>query len=253
MIIGSHADLPSVLSGVSIGPVNPPSEEARHAIAVLRVSVGDEVVLFDGAGREATGRVARTDRKRLTVEVSHVERRPVELSRQVTLAVGMPRTHRQGYLVEKCTELGVGAIWPIDTDYTVTRPGSAAVEKWRRRAIEAAKQAERAWIPTIVEPQSFESALKRIAEFNASSLTDTGPSLPSFRAFLASVPAGCPVLVWVGPEGGWSETEARQAVEAGAVRTTLGPTVLRTETAAVAVCAAAAMLDTEENAEKNRS
>ena len=231
----------------SIGSVSPPPEEAHHAIAVLRVAVGDEVLLFDGAGREATGLIARVHRKRLTVDVSRIERRPFELSRRITLAVAMPRTHRQGYLIEKCTELGVAGIWPIGTERAVTRPGPAAVEKWRRRAMEAAKQADRAWIPTIAQPQAFKAALKRISEFETSSMTDTGPSLPPFRSFLGSVPVGSSVLVWLGPEGGWSEEETRQAVEAGAVRSTLSPTVLRTETAAMTVCAAAAMLTMEQN------
>lgn len=121
---------------------------------------------------------------------------------------------------------------------------SAGVDKWSRRAIEAAKQSGRAWVPTIAVPQRFLESIDRIGEFDAASLTHPDPALMPFDAFLASGPVGRSVLVWVGPEGGWSEAEYDRAIDAGAVLTTLGPTVLRTETAAVAVCAAAALQST---------
>ncbi len=224
------------------GSVTLPPEEARHAVTVLRAAVGDDMELFDGNGGQAGGVITHVGERGLVVEVRQVERRPFELLRRITLAVAMPKTHRQGYLVEKCTELGVAAIWPIITERSVTRPRPAALEKWSRRAVEAAKQSGRSWLPTFTNPQPFRETLARIGEFDAAGMTEVGFGLPLFASFLAARPDASSLLVWVGPEGGWSDAERKQAVGAGAVLTGLGPNVLRTETAAVAVCAAAAMI-----------
>lgn len=224
-------------------------EESHHAMASLRAETGREVVLFDGAGREGVGVVdleagekGRAGKhRRLRVQVSSVRKRPFELAHKITLAVAMTKPLRQGYLVEKCTELGVAAIWPIMAERGVARPTAAAVEKWHRRAIEATKQSGRAWVPQITAPQSFSECLTRVGEFSASVLLHIDPSGIPFSAVLARQPEGAAMLAWVGPEGGWSDAEREGAAEAGVLLGTLGPTVLRTETAAVAVCAAAAM------------
>lgn len=245
------------------------AEESHHAVAVLRAKPGQEIILFDGAGGQAMARIVEIDRRLLRVEMKQPVQLPFELASRITLAVAMTRPHRQAYLIEKCTELGVAAIWPIIAERSVgkgeprvsaptsvgtsrglkstadqTRKQETRVDKWSRRAIEAAKQSGRAWVPKIATPQRFLESTDRIGEFDAASLTHPDPALMPFDRFLASGPVGRSVLVWVGPEGGWSEAEYDRAIDAGAVLTTLGPTVLRTETAAVAVCAAAALQST---------
>jgi 16S rRNA (uracil1498-N3)-methyltransferase len=234
---------------LSEGSVLLSPEESRHVSASLRAEPGREVVLFDGAGREGRGVIVQSGqgkgrqatRRRIVVNVTGVTQRPFELSLRITLAVAMTKPQRQGYLVEKCTELGVAAIWPVIADRSIGRPTPTTSEKLFRRAIEAAKQAGRAWVPQIAPPRTFSTCLRRIADFNASAITHTDASLNPFGTFLAAQPEAASLLVWVGPEGGWSDAERDAVIEAGALPTTLGPTVLRTETAAVAVCAAAAM------------
>ena len=222
--------------------LNPlPEEESHHAIAALRVRLDQKVTLFDGQGGEAVGRVRRLGKQHLEVEVPRISRRPFELTCQLTLAVAMPKAHRQGYLIEKCTELGVAAVWPITTERSVVRSRRGAVEKWRRRAIEAAKQSDRCWVPQLPPPQTFEESLERAGESASAAIMDPGATASLFRDFLLAAPDVTSVIVWVGPEGGWSDDERRRAAGAGAKPTKLGPTVLRTETAAVAVCAAIAV------------
>ena len=117
------------------GTLELPPEESRHLVSSLRASPGSEVVLFDGAGGEAAGVLQRVDRRRAQVVVGRVTRRPFELAHRLTLAVAMGRAHRQGYLVEKCTELGVAAIWPIVAARSVARPDKDAVARWSRRPV----------------------------------------------------------------------------------------------------------------------
>ncbi len=124
------------------------AEEAHHAVHALRLATGDAIVVFDGRGNEAGAQVTKASRGELLVEVEDVSGHGFDTPARLTLAVSMPKTHRQGYLIEKCTELGVTAIWPMMTKHTVAKPGQAAVEKWRRRAIEAAKQSGRRWLPS---------------------------------------------------------------------------------------------------------
>jgi len=213
------------------------------------------VVLFDGQGNEGNGTIVEAGKKKTSVDVQTIRKRPFELFHRVTLAVAMGRAHRQGYLIEKCTELGVAAIQPIIAERSVSKPDGGSVDKWRRRAIEACKQAGRAWLPMIESPISFDDSLQRVKSFDSTCLVhpsmdtqkasecSTSDSLcsQSFSSLLASLSQPSSILVWVGPEGGWSGTERQQAESAGVSLASLGPTVLRTETAAIAVCAAAAM------------
>jgi RsmE family RNA methyltransferase len=107
--------------------------------------------------------------------------------------------------------------------------------------VEAAKQSARAWVPTVESPQTFARAVARIGEFSAAAIAHPDSSATPFTDFLRNHGEGSTLLVFVGPEGGWSEAECRVAIAAGAVSIRLSPTVLRSETAAVTVCAAAAL------------
>lgn len=217
------------------------AEESHHAATSLRLSAGDGVVLFDGAGSEASGLITRVNRKRVDVEVSDVKQVPFELTCRLTLGVAMGRAHRQAYLVEKCTELGVAAIWPIIAEHSTARPGASAVTKWERRAVESAKQSGRAWVPQFEPPMSLTTCLARARKFDVAAMADTDRAATPFPALLERQRHARSMLVLVGPEGGWSDAERDEAKRAGLTRIKLGPTVLRTETAAVALCAAVAM------------
>jgi len=216
-------------------------EESHHAAHVLRLRAGDALVLFDGSGREAEARVGRVSRKAVEVEAAAISTRPLDTVHGITLAVALAKSHRHAYLVEKCTELGVAGFWPILAGRSVTRPGDFAVEKWSRRAIEAAKQSERAWVPTFHRPQTLADAVARIGEFEAAALADV-EGKTTLSTFLCAQPPGASILVFVGPEGGFAPAEREQLISAGAQPARLAPTILRAETAAVAVCAAEAML-----------
>ena len=215
-------------------------EESHHATRVLRVGVGQEVLLFDGAGREARGQVESVTRTQTIVAAESLTAYPFDLHLRLTLAVAMTKMHRQSYLVEKCTELGVAGLWPIATERSVAQPAEAAVEKWSRRAVEACKQSGRAWVPSIETSQPLDRALARHCEFAAAFAAVPGALRP-FDAALAAAPQDARVLVFVGPEGGWSPAELAAFESWGITSVALSPTTLRTETAAVTVCAAVAL------------
>jgi len=226
---------------LAVGSVTLSAAESHHAAVVRRAKNGDEVVLFDGAGAEASGRIARPNRRAVVVDVEQITHHPPDLAIDLTLAVALGKAQRQSYVIEKCTELGVGAIWPLGTDRSVSRPGAATVEKWNRRAIEAAKQSRRRWLPQITAARALTDAAAAFDQFDYVAFADTEGTRLEWDRAVRSLERGSRVLVLIGPEGGWSAAERSQLEECGAAAICLAPTVLRTETAAVAACAAVSL------------
>ena len=226
------------------GRIALPPDEAHHARSVLRSRIGDRVELFDGRGAVGRGTICTIERHtvEVEVEVEHVEQIEYDLRHRIVLAVAVGKAHRQSYLVEKCTELGAAGIWAIRSERSVTKPGEFAAEKWAKRAIESCKQCGRAWAPEVDGPFRVEQALARRGDFAAMALADPIDRAIPFDGFLRTVSAGSSVLVWVGPEGGWTDAERSNLIANGATAVRLAPTILRTETAAVAACASAAMV-----------
>ncbi len=186
-------------------------------------------MLFDGRGHEARGRIVGSTRGGVDVSVEEIVscERPLP---ELTLAVAMPKGPRQDVLIEKCTELGVRAIRPMVTQRTVSDASKHRVAKWRRTAIEAAKQSGQCWLPELYGPSSLETILSEFKQFDH-----------VFIAMLGGdrVPAivGRSILGLIGPEGGWTEEELRSIVAAGGRAVSLGPNILRIETAAISLAA----------------
>jgi 16S rRNA (uracil1498-N3)-methyltransferase len=219
-----------------------PATAARH-VQVLRLQPGDEVTLFNGEGGEFTAEVLRMGRSDVSVKVlAHrgVER---EASRQVHLAIGMPANERMDWLVEKATELGVASIQPLHTAHSVLRlSGERAARKqahWQSIAAAACEQCGRNRVPLIhavsdlpvwlVAPRSMPSFVL--------SLQDSAAD-PSPLAQRLEPPA---FVCLVGPEGGLSAQEEAAALASGMLPLSLGSRVLRSETAGIAVVAAATL------------
>lgn len=206
-------------------------------------------MLFDGQGREAAGVIASATRSGVEVEVQDIALHP-RLSPELTLAVALPKGPRQDLLIEKCTELGVATLVPLLTERSVSGTSEHKLERWRRTAIEAAKQSGQAWIPQFEMPESFERSLGRIPAHDQA-LIAHGLDRPGtlFESDTGAAPAQSESpgerrpfptllarpLVFVGPEGGWAPAELDALLAAGCRPLSLGPNILRIETAAIAV------------------
>jgi 16S rRNA (uracil1498-N3)-methyltransferase len=206
--------------------------EAQHLTKVMRASVGDEITLFDGSGREYLGRVAAISRQFVELEVIQQREVDRELRSAVTLAVALPKGDRQQWLVEKLTELGVTRLIPIVCQRSVAQPSESALARIERWVIEASKQCGRNRLMEIGAPQSWkELAIAATGNRYIAHTADT--NTPSFVAEQ-------PLLAAVGPEGGWAPDEVAIALEHGWQPLSLGPRILRVETAAIAIAALAA-------------
>jgi 16S rRNA (uracil1498-N3)-methyltransferase len=212
-----------------------PPGPARH-VQVRRLQPGDALVLFDGRGGEWTARVEAMGRQ--SVRVEPVEQHGVdrELALPVTLAVGMPANERMDWLVEKATELGVAALQPLVCERSVLRLDGERAERkrehWQAQAVAAAEQCGRTRVPQV-------HAVRRLADWRAGGLPAATRWLlsPQAAARPPRPAAAAPVLVLSGPEGGLSPSEEAAARAAGFVDLSLGPRVLRAETAPLAVLA----------------
>ena len=204
--------------------------ESRHAASSRRLAVGDVVVLFDGRGSVARGPIESIGRRAVGVEIAVVARCDIDVPVKLTLAVAFPKGPRQDVLVEKCTELGVAAIWPMRCARSIAEPSTHRLGKLRRTVIEACKQSQRAWLCELREPVSFSEVVGSIGQFEAAVIADgstdgsNGGESTSHKS----------VLVLVGPEGGFTAEELAAARDAGCGVLRLGQTILRTETAAIA-------------------
>ena len=232
------------------GEVPLPEHVARQVATVLRMRPGDPVVLFDGAGGEWRAALAAVGRGSATARLLAYDVPGREPALRLTLCQALLKADRFEWVIQKGTELGVAEFVPLVTRRVVAADrvgaagGPAASEsklaRWRRIAVEAAEQSGRLAVPLVHPPRSLEAAL----ESRAPRLVcwEDERRLP-FPAALGEVVGGGSneVAVFVGPEGGFTPEEVQAATAAGARAASLGPRILRSETAAV-VAAALALL-----------
>ncbi len=209
-------------------------EEARHLVRVLRGRVGDEVRVFDGRGGEWPARIAALGRNEVALEVGPPSVVPAAPATSLTLAVALPKGERQKWLVEKLTELGAARLVPLVVERGVAEATPAALERLRRGAIEACKQCGRNTLLEIAAAATIAEACAAVSAVGGRAILCDPAGPPLADAAFRGVAA---VVGLVGPEGGFTADETAAAVAAGAVRASLGPHVLRVETAAIALAA----------------
>jgi 16S rRNA (uracil1498-N3)-methyltransferase len=216
-----------------------PAGAARH-VQVLRLQPGDAITLFNGQapGGEFDATVTHMGRSDVQVEVGAHHSTEREPKRQVHLAVGVPANDRMDWLIEKATELGVASIQPLMSERSVLRlTGERADKKiahWQSVAVAACEQCGGNRVPTVHSMQSLASWLKALPTAEPMQrmlLSLAAGSAPLHTHSHAAPPALCFLS---GPEGGLSPAEEAAAINAGFAPVSLGPRVLRSETAALA-------------------
>lgn len=232
-------------SSVTLAP-----DESRHLREVLRLKVGDEVYVFNGAGQEFHCRITESRRDTAELEVvSEISPAKPESPLRLTLAVALLKGEKFDLVVQKATELGVVCVVPVVTQHADIRLRDASdaakrVARWQRIALEASKQSGRAVVPEIRIPVDFESLI-RASEHQDGASEDEGRELMFSEREGESLQEACrssqvrpsSVTALIGSEGGWADKEITIARAAGWTIITLGGRTLRAETAAIAVAA----------------
>jgi 16S rRNA (uracil1498-N3)-methyltransferase len=211
--------------------------ETHHAIDVLRMNPGDKAVVFNGRGVEATVEIADISRKSVTLrKVLHGK--SAAISCEITLAQAVPKAKAMDIIVQKAVELGASAICPLLSERTVIQVDEGDAErkqqKWQSVAIEAAKQCGQNWLPNVALPCSPKEFFSHPVRYDLMLIASLQPDSMHLKRLLAEVAGKKPksVLILIGPEGDFTPAETALAKSHGCRPITLGPIVLRTETAA---------------------
>jgi 16S rRNA (uracil1498-N3)-methyltransferase len=219
--------------------------EAHHARHVLRLAPGHEVTVLEGSGTVLRCRIEHLERDAL--EVAVLERTEVPRPQgEVTLLQAIPKGSLFDSIVQKSCELAVSRIVPLITERVISRfdeaDGQRKAEKWRLTAVEAIKQCGAAWLPEVTDPLSPEKYLATQTDVElpllASLQEDRQHPRAWFQEFVSHhgrLPNS--VSIWIGPEGDFTPAEVKTILAAGAKPISLGPLVLRAETAALAALA----------------
>jgi len=212
--------------------------DAHKIVDVLRKRSGDAIEIVDSSAQRFAATLeieGRSVRARLNERRAAPEARGLD----ITVAQGLPKGQKMDFVVEKATELGAATIIPIYSERTiVSDTGTTKIDRWRRLAKTAAAQCGRDRIPEIAEPRKYAELLASFSEYDTVlfpwELAEPKPLRDTLPGLLKSARR---VLVIIGPEGGFSHAEAEAAQRAGAHMISLGPRILRTETAALVALA----------------
>lgn len=206
---------------------------SKHLLTVLRLKAGAPVILFNGDGREFSARLEGANRNRASVSIGTQRPARTESPLAITLVQGISRGERMDYTLQKAVELGVQCVIPVLTERSVVKlDDKNTVRKlshWQSVAIGACEQSGRTRIPKIEAPQAFNRFLSEMDRSDTLKLM-LDPGADTSSRMLAR-PAGQSLMLLVGPEGGLSDMERSLALRSGFQGITLGPRILRTETA----------------------
>ena len=215
-------------------------EDARHIALSLRMKNGEKLVLCDGKGREADAVIREAYPESVVLDIEERRDSAAEPETEVILYQALPKFDKLEYIVQKSVELGVSKIVPVLTSRCISRPDEKTMkkklERLRKISDEAAKQSGRGKLPEIGELLTFKNAVLEITKAETPILFFEHAQYPLHE--IMEKRTGGTIAMMVGSEGGFSDEEAEYAKEKGALIASLGPRILRCETAPVAALAA---------------
>ena len=217
---------------IAPGPVTLDADASHRLLAVMRLRAGDPFLVFSGDGKEWRASVSVVERTRIQATVGELARTVAPLPLIVECWCAVVRPNRFDWAVEKCTEAGVDVFRPLASEHSARgeAPSATRQQRWERLAIEAAEQSGRLSVPVIAPLAKFEQLLSQpigvliLFDREGRPWPETMPLIPQQGR----------VTLAVGPEGGFSLDEVASAKSRGALIVSLGPNILRTETAALA-------------------
>ncbi|MEY2493298.1 MAG: rRNA (uracil1498-N3)-methyltransferase [Verrucomicrobiota bacterium] len=215
--------------------------EARHAARVLRLKPGARVAAFNGRGREVTAEIVSIHGDEIRLRKLHEALTP-PLRCRIALAQAIPKGKNMDLIVQKAVEIGAAEIAPLLSDRTVVTVSEEGMvqkqQKWQQIAIEAAKQCGQNWLPSVHRPKTVRDFFSAAPDFDLQLIGSLQSDAMHLKTVLADYrrehgdrPAS--VMMCIGPEGDFTPAELNLARARGCIPITLGPIILRVETAAI--------------------
>jgi len=228
------------------------AEDSNHILNVLRLERGAQIIVCDGNGMDYICELSETTKNAVTVRILSSAPCPAEPQTKVTLFQGLPKFDKMELIIQKCVEIGVSAIVPVITDRTIVKMNgkeAAKVARWQKICESAAKQAGRGIVPHIGEVVTFRQCLEMAELFENKIIAYENEQELSIKEYLVGAvtfdrsstvkdASARKFALFIGPEGGFSDKEARAMADAGITHVSLGKRILRTETAGMAALTA---------------
>ena len=218
-------------------------EDVNHIKNVLRMKIGEEIAVSNGVdGREYRCEVAQLLADEVVCKLRFIKENDVELPAQVYLFQGLPKADKMELIIQKAVELGVYSVIPVATRRSIVKlddkKAAAKQNRWQGIAEAAAKQSKRKIIPKIEKVMSFAEALEMAKELEVRLIPyELAEDMSHTKEIIERIREGQKIAIFIGPEGGFDETEIALASEVGVEPITLGKRILRTETAGMTVLA----------------
>lgn len=214
--------------------------DVNHGKNVLRLKIGEELLISDGSGRDYRCRVRWLDSDQILADILEQETESRELPSQITLYQGLPKGDKMELIIQKAVELGASRIVPVATKNAVVKLDAKKEEskrkRWQAIAESAAKQSKRSRIPEVSRVLSLKEALQEAAAGDAGFFAyEHQDGMAGTGRELSKVGPGQEIAVFIGPEGGFEKDEVQAAEAAGIRPVSLGKRILRTETAGLAL------------------
>jgi len=225
-----------LVPSLRVGSVELPAEQSHHLARVLRLEAGEEIEAFDENGAVGSAKISAINGKSVVLEIESVRQPPADRP-ELTIAAAIPKGPRADWMVEKLSELGVDRFIPLATERGVVVPeGKQKPARWRRLAEESAEQSQRLGIMQIEPGKVIDELFQRTGNQDLViwQLSLREEATPIWR-MVAKLPKR--LMILIGPEGGWTDTEDASCRAAGAIAVSVTATTLRIETAAVAAAA----------------
>lgn len=215
-------------------------DDVKHIYKVLRLDVGDEIIINNSQGQEYLGSIADINKSFVAVNLLEAVEKNAESSIQIDLYQGLPKSSKMDYIVQKATEIGVNSVTPIITERVVVKSELGEFKKtdrWKRIALEACKQCKRTIIPDVNAPIIFDDLIEKLKDYDLIVVPYENKEDYGIKKMCESIKEVKSVAIIIGPEGGFEEEEIKLLEDIGAHIVTLGPRILRTETAGIVTAA----------------
>ena len=216
------------------------SSESHHIIHVKRLKIGDNIIVFNGTGDEFEAEIEDIEDNRVKARINQQRTISKENLVGIDIAFAIPKGKRSHLLIQKCAELGVHKLIPINYARSVVKlkdDCSVKIKKWQKIAIEASKQCGRNTITEIGNVVNFDNILNTVDSYDIPLFACSQSDSDNLKNTLQEHPKPNNILSFIGPEGGFTSHEIEMAKRAGCKFVSLGSQILRIETAAIAVSA----------------
>lgn len=210
-------------------------EDVNHIYKVLRLRENDEILVSNGMGREYISKILDINKHEVVCEAVESFDNTSEPPVNITLYQGLPKAQKMELIVQKCVEIGVVKFQPVITQRVVVKIDgkdiSNKMDRWNKIAEEAAKQSNRGILPAVLPPISFEKAVEELKNMDIAVIPYEKEKSKGVREAFSAASSYKKIGILIGPEGGFEESEVAVCMQEGIKPITLGPRILRTETA----------------------